>query len=65
MSVLTLSEVHQKLTDYGVKQEALSKLQLEDAMELLNYKKAELKQYVDYDPSDFASESNATESINV
>ena len=34
MSVLTLSEVHQKLTDYGIKQEALSKLELKDAMEL-------------------------------
>ena len=64
MSVMSLKEVHQKLTDYGVKQEALSKLQLKDAMELLNYKKAELKQYVDYDPSDFTIETKAMESIS-
>jgi len=42
-----MKEVHQALKDYGVAIDALNKLDLESATELLNYKKAELREYVE------------------
>ena len=47
-----LSEIHQKLEEYGIGIDALSRLNLKDAMELLNYKQAKMKEYA----SDFIDE---------
>jgi len=42
-----LSEIHHKLREYGVGIEALSKLNINEAMEMLNYKRAKLKEHAD------------------
>ena len=42
---MSLKEVHQKLNDFGVSMEALSKLPIEEAIELLNYRRAKLKEH--------------------
>ena len=55
MNVMSLKEVHQKLSEYGVTEKVLAKLPVSEAMHLLHHKSAELKQYVDYDPDDFVS----------
>lgn len=53
-----LKEIHQKLHDYGVKMEALSKLSVKEAMHLLNYRKAKLKSdFAGFEPNDFIDES--------
>tara|TARA_Y100000310_G_C20621800_1_gene783740 strand:- start:1259 stop:1477 length:219 start_codon:yes stop_codon:yes gene_type:complete len=53
MSASKLAEVHQKLTEFGVGVQALSTLSYKDAMNLLNYKRNQLADYVD--PDDMAA----------
>ena len=53
MSGSKLSEVHQKLTEFGIGIQALSLLSYKDAMNLLNYKRNQLADYVD--PDDLAA----------
>ena len=68
LKVAKLSEILQKLKDYGVGIEALSKLKIDDAMELLNYKRAKLKEhandFVDEQAMDSQIEQAYERSIN-
>lgn len=53
MSGSKLAEVHQKLTEFGIGVQALSSLSYKDAVNLLNYKRNQLADYVD--PDDMAA----------
>ena len=57
MAQFSLSELHQKLNDYGVKMEVLSKLSTQEAIHLLNYKTAKMTAtYSGYQSKDFVNE---------
>lgn len=49
MSNLKLAEIHQKLKDFGVTLEVLSKLTNQEAIHLLNYKNAQMRDSIDPD----------------
>ena len=48
-----MSEIHEKLTDFGYKIEALTAMPIEEALELLNKSKRELKDCIDPEDLDF------------
>tara|TARA_R110000824_G_scaffold140556_6_gene306588 strand:+ start:2447 stop:2662 length:216 start_codon:yes stop_codon:yes gene_type:complete len=49
MSGSKLSEVHQKLKDFGITIDALSSMTKQDAINLLNYKNSQVKDYIEPD----------------
>lgn len=52
-----LAKVHQKLTEFGVGIKALSTLTYKDAMQLLNYKRNQLRDSIDSEDMDFYYDS--------
>jgi len=49
MSQLKLAEIHQKLKDFGIALEVLSKLTNQEAIHLLNYENAQIRDNIDPD----------------